>query len=96
MIKLTVIANITAKTDKIDLVKAELIKLVDTTRAEDGCVTYDLHQANNNPAHFLFYETWQSAEHLKAHSNQPHIKEYVTATTGAIEDFSLIEMTQIA
>ena len=50
---LTIVANITAHPDKIDLVKAELIKLIDVTRAEEGCINYDLHQDNENPAHFL-------------------------------------------
>ena len=58
MAKLTVVANITAKADKVELVKAELLKLIDLTRAEEGCINYDLHQDNTNPAHFLFYENW--------------------------------------
>jgi quinol monooxygenase YgiN len=56
MAKLTIVANITAKADKIDLVKTELEKLIDITRAEEGCINYDLHQDNENPAHFMFYE----------------------------------------
>ena len=38
MAKLTIVANITANPDKIDLVKAELLKLIETTRAEEGCI----------------------------------------------------------
>jgi quinol monooxygenase YgiN len=56
MAKLTIFANIKAKADRIDLVKAELEKRLDITRAEAGCINYDLHQDNENPAHFLFYE----------------------------------------
>ncbi|MDQ8206577.1 hypothetical protein QEH52_03595 [Coraliomargarita sp. SDUM461003] len=39
--KLTIVANIHAKADKIDLVQAELIKLIEPTRAEEGCITYN-------------------------------------------------------
>ena len=60
MTKLTIVANITAKADQIDLVKAELEKLIDITRAEEGCLQYDLHQDNEKPAHFMFYENWAS------------------------------------
>ena len=56
MLKLTIVANIEAKSDKIDFVKAELEKLIHITRSEDGCLQYDLHQDNENPAHFMFYE----------------------------------------
>jgi quinol monooxygenase YgiN len=38
MSKLTAVANIKAKTDKMDLVKTELEKLIDITRAEEGCL----------------------------------------------------------
>ena len=54
MAKLTIVANIKTKADKIDLVKAELLKLIDITRTEEGCINYDLHQDNENPAHFMF------------------------------------------
>ncbi len=60
--KLTVVARIEAKPDKIALVKAELMKLIEPTLEEAGCVQYDLHQDNENPAVFLFYENWESRE----------------------------------
>ncbi len=62
MAKLTIVANIKANPDKVNLVKAELIKLIDITRAEEGCINYDLHQDNDIPAHFVFYENWESRE----------------------------------
>lgn len=96
MTKLTVVANITAKADKIDLVKAELLKLIDVTRAEKGCLQYDLHQDNENPAHFTFYENWETAEMLKAHMNTQHLKNFIATTDGAIENFTVSEMTHIA
>ncbi|MCL1056786.1 antibiotic biosynthesis monooxygenase [Shewanella gelidimarina] len=95
MTKLTIVANIIAKTDSIELVKAELIKLIEITRAEAGCINYDLHQDNENPAHFVFYENWQSREHLQTHLANSHLADYIAATEGCIELFSLNEMTQI-
>ena len=52
MSQLTIIANIHAKPDQIEKVKAALLKLVPITRAEEGCLTYTLHQNNENPAPF--------------------------------------------
>lgn len=96
MAKLTIVANIKAKADKIELVKAELLKLIDITRAEKGCINYDLHQDNENPAHFLFYENWESRDLWQAHMGNQHLKDYMTATEGAVEDFTLNEMKHIA
>lgn len=95
MSKLTIVANIRANPDQIDLVKAELEKLIDTTRSEDGCINYDLHQDNGNPAHFMFYENWESRELWQSHMNAPHLAAYMEATEGAVAEFTLNEMSVI-
>ena len=71
MPKLTIVAHIKAASEKVDFVKSELQKLIDVTRSEDGCVQYDLHQDNENPAHFMFYENWGVAGALAAAHGQP-------------------------
>ena len=96
MTKLTIVAKIIAKPDHIDLVKAELLKLIDITRAEQGCINYDLHQDNDNPAHFMFYENWETRELWQTHMGNQHLTDYMAATDGAVDDFILNEMTQIA
>ena len=95
MSKLTIVANIHAHPSKIDLVAAELEKLVPLTRTEPGCIQYDLHRDNNNPAHFMFYENWESRELWQAHMGAPHLAAYMKATEGAVVDFVLNEMTHI-
>lgn len=95
MAKLTIVANIKANPNKIDLVKAELIKLIDITRGEKGCINYDLHQDNDNPAHFVFYENWESRELWQTHMGAPHLAAYMAATDGAVAEFTLNEMTVI-
>ncbi|MEH6825529.1 MAG: putative quinol monooxygenase [Motiliproteus sp.] len=96
MTQLTIVANITANADKTELVKAELEKLIDITRAEAGCLQYDLHQDNENSAHFMFYETWESRELWQAHMGAQHLQDYMVTTKGAVEEFVLNEMTAIA
>jgi quinol monooxygenase YgiN len=61
MTKLTIVANIHANPAQIDLVKGELEKLVSITRAKKGCLQYDLHRDNSNPAHFMFLKTGRLA-----------------------------------
>lgn len=96
MTKLTIVANIHANPDQIDLVKAELEKLVSITRAEKGCLQYDLHRDKSNPAHFMFFENWESRELWQTHMGAPHLAAYMKATEGAVAQFILNEMTQIA
>jgi quinol monooxygenase YgiN len=92
---LTIVANIYANPGKIDLVKAELEKLIPLTLSEKGCIQYDLHQDNENPAHFMFFENWESRELWQAHMGMPHLEAYLKATEGAVADFTLHEMSRV-
>ena len=96
MANLTIIATIIAKADKIDLVKAELLKLIEVTRTEQGCINYNLHQDNDNPAYFMFYENWATRELWQLHMGNQPLKDYMAATEGAVDEFILNEMTKIA
>ncbi len=93
---LTILAQITAVAGKEDLVGRELEKLVAITRAEPGCLQYDLHADNGTPGFFVFYETWESRELWQTHMNAPHLAAYMQATDGAVATFQLNEMTKIA
>ena len=95
MAALTIIANIHADLDQIDLVETELLKLIPVTRAEEGCIQFDLHQGNDNPAHFSLYETWESRALWTTHMNAPHLQAYVDATDDAVAQVTLSEMTKI-
>ncbi len=95
MSKITIVATIKAKADQVELVKAELLKLIEPTRVEAGCINYDLHQDNENPAHFLYYENWQTRELWQDHMNNEQLKNFVAATEGALEELTVNEMTQI-
>ncbi|POF33612.1 putative quinol monooxygenase [Roseibium marinum] len=95
MTELTIVANIHAKPDQTGLVKTELLKLIPVTRKEPGCLRYDLHLDNDDPAHFMFYETWESRGLWQDHINAPHLADYKAATEGAIAEFTLSEMSLI-
>lgn len=94
--KLTIIARITAKEDKREFVKAELLKLIEVTRAEEGCINYDLHQDRENPNFFLFHENWENRELWQIHMGNKHLADYIKATEGAVEEFIVHEMSHIA
>ncbi len=93
--KLTIVARVEANADKVELVKTELLKLVAPTLKEAGCIQYDLHQDNENPAVFLFYENWENRELWQQHMNSSHIAEYLKATEGAVASFTLNEMSRL-
>jgi quinol monooxygenase YgiN len=73
---LTVIARMRAKPGREAEVEAELRKLIEPTRKEKGCINYDLHRSQVEPAVFMFYENWTSRELLDKHLNSPHINAW--------------------
>ena len=93
--KLTIVARILAKPEKKELIKSELVKLIEPTLKEEGCINYDLHQDNENENLFLFYENWTSRELWQKHMNAAHLAQYMEAVEGAVEDFTLNEMTLV-
>ncbi len=92
---LTILAQITAAAGHEDHVRRELEKLIPITRAERGCLQYDLHADNTKPGFFVFYETWESRALWQDHMNAPHLQAYMAATEGAVQDFTLNELTKI-
>lgn len=95
MSDLNVVAKIVARPDSVESVKNELLKLITPTRKESGCIKYTLHQDNEDPAVFVFYETWESAACLQDHMNTDHYKNYVNAVSSLIKEKVVNKMTCI-
>jgi len=91
----TIVAHIRAKSDQTALVRAELEKMIAPTRTESGCLQYDLHQDNQDPTHFVMLETWASPEQLQAHAAGQPMKAFQAAVQGAIESFTVHDLTRI-
>lgn len=65
-----------AKEGKIEELKGLLIDMVDTSRNEDGCLFYHIHQIIDRPTTFLVLESWRDDEALEGHKNSEHYKYY--------------------
>ena len=93
---LTIVAHIHAAPGKAAFLRTELERLVAPTRAEAGCIQYDLHHDNADPDHFMFFELWASRDLWQAHMQAPHIAAFGASSAGAVAGSSLYEMTPIA
>jgi quinol monooxygenase YgiN len=92
---LTVVAKVVAKNESVENVRTELLKLIEPTRKENGCIEYNLHQDNEDPATFIFYETWESLACLERQMNTVHFKDYINAVDGLIAEKIVHKMTRI-
>lgn len=71
---LRVVARIKAKPGKVGEVRALLVGLVEPSRKESGCITYELLQNSEDPTDFTFVEEWESAAAFANHAASDHIK----------------------
>lgn len=93
---LTIVATIKAKLDYVEQVKSELLKLTAASRADMGCIQYNLHQDNDNLHGFIVYEVWESKAFLQQHVESSYFQNYVKVTDGMVDEFIITEMTVIA
>ena len=96
MAVLSLVAQIKAKPGKEDELRRVLTDLVQPTRAEEGCLTYDLHVANDDPGFFLFYETWRTVPSWERHMEAPHLEAFKGRTDELVADWKLYQMSKIA
>ena len=91
----TIIAKIVAKPASVEKVKGELLKLVEPTRKETGCIEYHLHQDKSDPAQFTFYERWESAEDLQKHMQSEHFKHFQRVLADSLQTVAVQELTRL-
>lgn len=76
--KVTVIAFHRAKPGKEHALREALLALCGPTRAEKGCINYDLHVSAEDPGLLVFHENWVCKDDLDAHLASPHIDKFRT------------------
>jgi quinol monooxygenase YgiN len=79
MANLQVVAVLTAKPGSEKVVSDALSALVDSSRTEAGCASYQLFVSAGDPATFITVENWSSQEDLEAHLQGPHVRQALAA-----------------
>ncbi len=59
-----------------DKMKELLTAMVEPSKAEDGCIFYDIFQYENNRKKFMAVETWRDEKALDGHKASAHYKVY--------------------
>ncbi|MGQ9634469.1 MAG: putative quinol monooxygenase [Bryobacteraceae bacterium] len=78
--ELVVFAEVYAKPGQEENLWQALLAVVAPTRAEAGCLQYDLHADNDDAGHYFFYERWESMAALEAHTATAHFKAFEERT----------------
>ena len=75
---LRVIVRIKARPDKVNELLSVLSSLVEPTRKEVGCLSYELLQHNEDPTDLTLVEEWQNENALELHIGTKHFKDAMT------------------
>lgn len=86
MKKVSVTARVHARKGMEEQVRQECLALVAPSRAEKGCINYDLHQSVTDAGLFLFYENWESREDLDRHLETAHALRFDERTEGMLAE----------
>lgn len=93
--ELVLMVRIEAKPEHVDSVKDALLALTASSQAESGCVQYDLHRDNANPAVFYFYEIWASYAAWQEHMQTAHLQAAQAALKETTASTVVSEMTVV-
>ena len=52
-------------------------EMIALTKEEDGCIAYDLYEANDGSGAVVLLEMWESKEALEKHMETEHFKKFV-------------------
>jgi quinol monooxygenase YgiN len=79
-----VVARVVANPDSVDQVRSILSDVVEPTRNESGCISYELLQNRTDPTDFTFVEEWASDAAIDAHLTTKHIGDALTKLPGLV------------
>lgn len=74
---LFIVVGLKAKADKEDQLRRDLSALVEPSQKEEGNISYELFEDQNEPGLFVFVEEWSSTEaRNKHHEHGLHIQQF--------------------
>jgi len=93
---LVVIATLIAQPGQGSVLQQHLETLVQATRQEPDCITYELHQDLENPDAFYMFERWADAAALHSHDGSAHIQAFRAAAGDLLGHFEVKRLSLIA
>ena len=95
MSNIKIVATVTVKPEHSEALAALFKDLVKASRAEEGNISYDLHQEIGKPHRFIFVENWKSQAAVDAHNASSHFQAFVKAIDGKTEHLEIILMNDL-
>lgn len=78
---LKIVAHFYIKPEFVTKADALFTEMVEKSRKDKGCLSYELYQAENDKGHFVFIETWKDKAAIDAHNKTEHFTRIVKQLT---------------
>ncbi|MDO4232145.1 MAG: putative quinol monooxygenase [Lautropia sp.] len=91
-----IVATIMLKDAHREALLAEMKPLVAGSRAEAGCLRYDLHQDIQNPNRVVVFEIWKSQAAVDEHNASTHFQAFVKAIEGKVDSVDIAVLTDVS
>ena len=92
-----IIARISSTIGAAPQLQEILRDLVDPSRKEAACLSYELYQDDENPTDFITVERWADDSAAEAHLGTPHVATAITRASSLLSQPPLIHrFTQLA
>lgn len=92
--KIVLIARLKVHADKVEETKKAALAIVEASRAEAGCINYDIHQAIEDETLFFWHETWVNKAALDEHFAQPFFGEFFKVVEAVAAEPPRIDLTK--
>jgi quinol monooxygenase YgiN len=74
--KIVLIARLKVKPDLVEQAKRAALAIITDSRAEEGCLNYDFHQAIDDETIFIWHETWENKAAIETHGTSKHFRNF--------------------
>lgn len=88
MSSLVVVASIKARPKKADALRHVLTSLLSPTRAEKGCIRYELNRSDDGQS-WVFVEQWESRTLWERHMESAHLARFKGAVDELVGHFEV-------
>ncbi len=92
----SMVVHLKVKQDQVQAVLAAAKKAVPASRAEKGCMAYDVQQNLEDTTEFFILETWRDAKALQFHSGTDHFTEFIKVIGASVDEAPQMRITRAA
>ena len=93
--QIVLIARLKVKADKVEELKEAALAIVAQSRAEAGCINYDIHQSIEDETVFFWHETWKHKAAIDEHFATPFFGEFFKTVEQVAAEPPQINLTRM-